>query len=166
MPKKEKPTTAVKPKPKKKKPRKKGVFKHFQFTGDDGVEYSLTKQQKLFVEHYLINNTNGTEAVIAAGYKVKNSRGFVDRKLASAISTENLSKPVICAYITVKLDEYGFNDDNIEKQHLFLVNQNSNLPTKQRAIDSFYKLKGKFAPEEKTVKHELTEELLDRIIKG
>jgi len=174
MSKKEKPKKTVKLRSKiKKKTVKKppANSRFFKFTGDDGKKYSLTTLQKLFVECYLEFGANGTNAVIEAGYDVqfkKNGKptGGVNRNLASVISSENLLKPNICAYIAIKLEEYGFNDDNIEKQHLFLVNQHANLPTKQRAISDYYKLKGKYAPEEKKIKHELTQELLDRIIKG
>lgn len=174
MLKKEKPTQAVKVEPKTiKKPKKKPVTSlFFKFTGDDGVEYSLTKRQKLFVEYYLTFGANGVDAVIEAGYDVDykdkngNSNGTPNRKMASVIATQNLSKLNICAYITTKLEEYGFNDKNVEKQHLFLINQNADLTNKKSALDMFYKLKGKYAPEEHKVQHELTQEQLDRIIKG
>lgn len=176
MSKKEKPKKAVKAraktikKPVKKTPKKRVTSRFFKFTGDDGREYSLTKKQKLFVEYYMITGANGVNAIIEAGYDVwkKDKHGnqlYPNRKLAAVLAYENLIKPNICAYITTKLNEYGFNDKNVEKQHLFLMNQNADLTNKRGAIDMFYKLQGKYAPEEKNVKHELTQELLDRIIK-
>jgi len=172
----EKPKVAAKvPAKATKSPRKKAVNSlFFKFTGDDGIEYSLTKKQKLFVEHYLLNNTNGIEAAIAAGYDVqfkKNGKptGQINRRQASAIASENLYKPDICAYITIKLDQYGFNDKNVEKQHLFLVNQNSDLANKRGALDMYYKLKGRYAPIETetktTIKFEnLNDDELDKAI--
>jgi hypothetical protein len=81
--------------------------------------------------------------VFEAGYKVK------DPRVAAAISSENLRKPHIMAYIDSLLVEYGFNDDNVEKQHLFVLNQYADLQAKNKAIDMFYKLKGTYAPEKK-----------------
>jgi len=106
----------------KRKPR------FFKFTGLDGKDYSLTFQQKLFVEKYLEFKGNGVEAIIEAGYDVEykkngKSTGVTNRKLAAVMAYENLIKPNISAYITLKLEEYGFNDDNVAKQHLFLINQ-------------------------------------------
>lgn len=139
--------------------------RYFKFTGKDGIEYTLTKYQKLFVEEYLSNNTNGTNAAISAGYKIKKKNGVPSRTVASAIAAENLSKPSIYAYKTIKLKESGFNDKNVGKQHLFLVNQNSDLMNKRAAIDMYYKLTGAYAPEAKSIKYDLTQEILDRIIK-
>ena len=165
----EKPKGAAKVITKATKPPRKKVLisRFFKFTGDDGVEYSLTKRQKLFVDHYLINNTNGVDAIIAAGYDVsykdkkgKPNGGF-NRKLAAVLSYENLTKPHICAYITIKLDQYGFNDKNVEKQHLFLVNQNADLANKRGALDMYYKLKGKYAPIETETKTTIKFESLD-----
>jgi hypothetical protein len=48
-----------------------------------------TYKQGRFAKAYVEEAGNGPEAVIKAGYKVKS------RKTASAISTENLSKPVV-----------------------------------------------------------------------
>ena len=87
----------------------------FKFTGLDGKEYSLTLQQKLFVEEYLEWKGDGVEAIIEAGYNVnyKNKKGedtgVPNRKLAAVIASQNLIKLNICAYVTLKLDEYGFN---------------------------------------------------------
>lgn len=50
---------------------------------------ALTKKQKLFVEGYLID-LNATQAAIRAGYSPET---------AQQMGSENLSKPVICAYI-------------------------------------------------------------------
>ena len=123
----------------------------FKFTGLDGKEYSLTLQQKLFVEEYLEWKGDGVEAIIEAGYNVnyKNKKGedtgVPNRKLAAVIASQNLIKLNICAYVTLKLDEYGFNDDNIAKQHLFLINQFADLNAKKGGIDMFYKRFGKYA---------------------
>lgn len=112
----------------------------FTFTGTDGIEYSLTLKEKAFCEAYLDHRGNGVKAAIKAGYKVKN------RLVAAAIATENLSKPHIFQYVALKLEEYGFTDAGVEKQHLFLLNQHADLKSKAKAVDMFYKRRGAYAP--------------------
>ena len=41
------------------------------------------------------------------------------------------------------LDARGFNDTHVDKQHLFLINQMSDLPTKLGAIREYNKVKGR-----------------------
>lgn len=113
----------------------------FKFTGLDGIEYTLTLKEKLFCEYYLKFKGSGIDAIYEAGYKPKNAR------VAASMAYENLIKPDISAYITLKLEEFGFNDDSVTKQHLYLINQFGDLNAKKGAIDMFYKLKGKYAPE-------------------
>lgn len=55
----------------------------------------LTDKQKRFCEEYLID-LNATQAAIRAGYS---------KKTANRIGTENLSKPVIKAYIEQRMAE-------------------------------------------------------------
>ena len=133
----------------------------FKFVGLDKVQYSLTEQQKLFVEYYLTYGANGIDAVINAGYDVtfksKRGNGGINRKLAYVIASENLVKPNIVAYCNLRLDEYGYNDSNVERQHNFLLNQNSDLGAKARAIDMMYKKRGEYAPEKVDVRHLLDE---------
>lgn len=117
-------------------PGEKGFFK---YTGLDGNEYSLTLKEKAFCIAYLEFKGNGVDAVFEAGYKAKNSL------VAAQIAYENLIKPDIFNYVNLLLEEYGFKDDNVEKQHLFLLNQMGDLKSKGRAVDMFYRLKGKYA---------------------
>jgi phage terminase small subunit len=49
----------------------------------------LRPKQRKFVEKYIENGGNGTQAVIDAGYDVK------DRRVAGVVSSENLAKPMI-----------------------------------------------------------------------
>ncbi|GAB7568096.1 MULTISPECIES: terminase small subunit [unclassified Gemella] len=55
----------------------------------------LTLKQQRFADEYIISG-NATKAAIKAGYS---------EKTANRIATENLSKPVIKAYIDERLDE-------------------------------------------------------------
>jgi hypothetical protein len=128
----------------------------FSFVGrTDGKTYTLQVKQKDFADYYLEFKGDGVEAIIEAGYDVnyKNKKGedtgVPNRKLASVMAYENLRKPHIIAYINSKLEEYGFNDDSVEKQHLFLLNQHADLKTKMKAVDIFYKVRGKYPKEAK-----------------
>lgn len=135
---------------------KKGIFK---FKGLDRKEYKLSLKEKRFCEAYLEFFGNGVDAVFEAGYKVKNAL------VAKSVAYENLTKPHIIAYIDLKLEEYGYDDKNVEKQHLFTLNQFADLAAKNKAIDMYYKRKGLYAPEkfEGAVKTILDEEQVDEI---
>ena len=43
--------------------------------------------------------------------------------------------------ITALLEEDGFNDANVDKQHLFLINQHADFSTKMKGIEHYNKLK-------------------------
>jgi len=140
--------------------------KLLEFTGLDGKNYHLTFKQKKFCLKYLELYGNGTQACIEAGYNCYTAGGNISYRLAAAIASENLTKPNIYAYVNLKMEEYGFNEDNVMKQHLFLINQHADLPAKAKGIDMFYKIKGSYAPE----KHQTdfsarVEEALDRLSK-
>ena len=55
----------------------------------------MTPKQQMFCDEYLID-LNATQAAIRAGYS---------KKTANRIATENLSKPVIKAYIAARMAE-------------------------------------------------------------
>jgi len=118
----------------------------FSYISDkDGKTYTMTLKEQLFCDYYLEFKGDGVDAVYEAGYEVKNA------KVAAAISYENLRKPNLIAYIDSKLEECGFNDESVKKQHLFLLNQHADFKTKAKAIDMFYRLKGDYAPEKKEI---------------
>lgn len=106
----------------------------------DGKTYKLTFKEREFCEYYLEFKGDGVDAVLEV-FDVTNP------KVAAAMAYEYLRKPHLIAYINSKLEEYGFNDDNVLKQHLFLLNQDADLKSKSKAIDMFYRLKGTYAPE-------------------
>lgn len=124
----------------------------FYFKGIDGADYKINLRQKLFVECYLINGAVGMQAIIDAGYDVNykdkdgNDTGRPNYKLAAVMASENLVKPNISAYINANLERFGYSDKNVERQHLFIMNQTGNLDVKARGIDMFYKIKGTYAP--------------------
>lgn len=63
-------------------------------TGVDG----LTTKQRLFVESYLSNGFNATEAARAAGYKGNDNT-------LSSVGYENLRKPEIAAVVALRVNE-------------------------------------------------------------
>lgn len=119
----------------------------YRFTGLDGKQYELTYKQRLFCEYYLEFSGNKINALIEAGYDIYvkdrngNSTGKINYGVAKNLASENLTKPNLCAYIALKLEEYGFTDENVEKQHLFLINQFDDLSSKAKGIDLYYKRK-------------------------
>lgn len=121
----------------------------------------LSLKQKLFCQAYVDTCGNGTEAVLRAGYNISNKNGHSDRNLAKSIASENLTKPYISAYIASLLEKVGFNDENVVAQHLFLINQHVDLGVKLRAIEMYYRLKGKYA---KSNDDSGTNEVLDQVI--
>ena len=107
----------------------------------------LTLKQCLFCQYYLETQGNGAEAVIKAGYGVTKESGQVDRRLAKSIASENLTKPHLLAYLNTLLDKTGLNDQMVSAHLAFLINQFGDLSVKLRAIDMYYKLHNKYAPE-------------------
>lgn len=129
---------------KNRKLAKESINEDFSYTSPlDGKTYTLTLKERLFCDAYLDFKGDGVQAIFEAGYDVKNA------KVAAAMAWENLRKPNLMAYINSKLEEAGFNDDEAYKQHLFLLNQHSDLKSKAKAIDMYYRLKGTYAPEKK-----------------
>lgn len=137
------------------KAKRDGVSKKFKFTGLDDKEYTITQKQKLFCEAYINPFWSGVDAVIEAGYNVykdKKKRKNPDRNMARVIASENLSKLNICAYLTVLLDDVDLNDQGVDKQMYYVINQFKDLNAKNRAISEYNKIRGRHAPE----KHEHT----------
>ena len=68
-------------------------------------------------------------------------------KTARSSASQILTTINVIERINELLEEQGFSDENVGKQHLFLLNQHDDKGVKMRAIDSYYKLKGKNAPD-------------------
>lgn len=134
-------TTTIK---KTKKPSKKIKTENrqgsFVFKGNDKRSYKIDFKQRQFCEKYIEFQGNGAEAYLEV-YKCKNIR------VAAALASRVLTYANIIAYIDKRLDEVGFCDDNVKKQHLFTLNQFADLSAKNKAIDMFYRIKGQYAPE-------------------
>lgn len=141
------------------KPKKEPIAKiektaaKFTFKGTDGKQYSMNMQKKLFCEKYLEFNGKGTQAYIAVYGPQKNGN------TAHVAASQLLTTPNVVAYINSMLDSEGFNDQNVTKQHLFLINQHGDLANKSRGVDMFYKLRGQYAPDR--IIHSIDEESID-----
>ena len=99
-----------------------------------------TTKQKLALDKIVENGGNIGKAMIAAGYSP-----------ATAKTPQKLTKTKGWKELMSK----NFSDDNVMKQHLFLINQHADLSAKTRAIDLYYKLKGRYA----TDKHQVDSEI-------
>lgn len=88
---------------------------------------------------------NGTQCYIEAYNPDTSKPNWY--KSANASAGRLLVNVNIIERINELLEKGGFNDENVSKQHLFLLNQHKELPVKMKAIDSYYKLTGKNAPE-------------------
>lgn len=106
-----------------------------------GEEYTLNEKEKKFCDAYLIFGAKGVDAVYEAGYDVANI------KVAYAIASENLRKPKIFNYISMHYEEHGFNDEDVTREHLFLIKQDAELAAKAKGLDMYYKKKGLYAPD-------------------
>jgi len=125
-------------------------IKQSLLAGKDGKTYSPQFKQKRFVECYIANGGNGAQAIIDAGYRINHrdkggkDTGVPNRKLAKVMAYQELRKPHITSLIDAKLENMGFTEEYVELQHLFLLNQRADLKMKAKAIDMYYKLKGKY----------------------
>lgn len=133
-----------------KKKRKAPIF---SFKGLDGKRYTITRKQKIFADYWLDFNNTGTDAAIKAGYGA--TKGGINRSIAASIASENLRKLHIINYITWKLKECGMTDELVEKHHLITLTQLNDLGAKNRSIDMFYKLRGKYPAEKHKVETEV-----------
>lgn len=142
-------------KPYRRKDKKKGqkeveINEDYSYVSSDGQTYKMSYKMKKFCDSYLELYGSGVDAIYAAGYEPK------DRKIASAMAYEFLRYPHCIAYVNDHLVEYGFNDNNVDKQHLFIMNQHADFQAKSKAIDMYYKLTGKYAAEKRDLKGEVT----------
>lgn len=107
----------------------------------------LTFEQEEFCHAYVSPEKeifgNGTECYLLiygpiheARYKKK-----MDRRVAAACASRLLTNVKIIDKINGMLDSAGFNDHNVDKQHLFLLNQYGDLRAKLGAVKEYNSLK-------------------------
>lgn len=94
----------------------------------------LTPKQAKYVKEYIKNDGNGTKAALAA-YNVKNEQ------TASAISTENLRKPLIAESLIKAAERMGVTEEKI-MQPVVDALDNENLDMRLKGHDRIVKLIG------------------------
>ncbi len=62
-------------------------------------------------------------------------------EVACVLASKELSKVKVIGRINELLETGGFNDTNVDKQHLFLINQHADLKTKMAAIKEYNTVK-------------------------
>ena len=106
----------------------------------------LTLKQERFCQMYVSEKFfgNGTRAYQEA-YKKKDPDTGKEIKVLYGIAgtgaKDNLIKPNIVKRINVLLEKEGFSNENVDKQHLFLINQHADFKTKMSAIKEYNVLK-------------------------
>lgn len=133
----------------------------------DLLNEELAENEKLFVEQYFSQSSdtfgNGTQSVINAFGEAmfKTDTGSINYNFAGVKSYELLRTPKIYMAGKELLNKQGFNDNSVEAQHSFLINQSADMGVKARAIDMYYKLVGRYIE-----KHETKVEVVDKLPEG
>lgn len=84
---------------------------------------------------------NGTQSYVVAYEINKSQRNWY--KVAQGQASRLLSNEKICKRINELLDGQGYNDENVRKQHTFLLNQQTDLTTKLGAVKEYNRVTGK-----------------------
>jgi len=131
----------------------------------------LNPKQEKFCQLYATEAEffgNGVQAYIEAYEPSQSSRNWYASAQASA--SRLLSKVIICERINQLLEEAGLNDQNVDKQLLFLINQHADFKSKTAAIREYNKLKSRIKDKteiEVTHKYEdMTDEQLEAALKA
>jgi len=120
---------------------------------------TLTLKQEEFTQTWLDTKGNGTEAALVAfdieGKEILENRPLEMKdkeynaersrieNVASSMATEYLRKPDIIKRIDELLEERGFTDEAVKREHFKLLTSHKD-EIKVKAIDSYYKIKGKY----------------------
>lgn len=113
------------------------IEKEKNFEDDSKVKKQLTTKQKLFCQYYASPEyfANWVQAYMKAYW--------VEYDTAKTSASRYLRNDNICLHIASLLDDNGFNDANVDKQLLFLINQNDDFAAKRSAIAEYNKLKSR-----------------------
>lgn len=104
----------------------------------------LNPKQEKFCQLYATDTEffgNGVQAYIEAyGPDTSKPNWY---KTAAAAASRLLTNVKVCDRINELLEEQGLNDQNVDKQLLFLINQHADFKSKVAAIREYNKLKGR-----------------------
>lgn len=138
---------ATKAEKKKEQIEKKAQSLAVYYRNPSPVGEKLNVQQiefcQLFTDYNIELFGNGARcylAVYGAEYFRKN-RERMEYSVAASAASRLLTNVKIIAYINTLLEEGGFNDVNIDKQLLFIINQNGDLRAKLGGIREFNNLR-------------------------
>lgn len=111
------------------------------------TEQGLNLQQEEFCQLFIKPDSeffgNGTQSYLKAygDEYTKRTGKEMSYKTAQVQAYQALRSPKIINRINELLEASGFNEQNVDKQHLFLINQYADLKTKLGAIKEFNVLK-------------------------
>lgn len=105
----------------------------------------MTVKQQIAATKLVENGGNIGKAMIAAGYSP---------------ATAKTPKKLTATKAWGELMDKMFNDEEIRRQHSFLINQFTDLGVKAKAIDMYYKVSGKYT---ENPANEQTQASLDEI---
>ena len=121
------------------------------------TEYGLNLQQEEFCKFYTNSEAidrelfgNGVQCYLAVYGEeyFKKYKRRMKYEAALAMSSRLLTNVKVIDRVNVLLEEGGFNDQNVDKQHLFLINQHADLKTKLGAIREYNSLKSRIKQNE------------------
>ena len=121
----------------------------------------LTEKEELFCQLYVMN-FNRIDAVIEA-YDIDRSKQHW-RSTASSIAGENLLKPALNRRIRELLTEYHLNDEAVDSEMAFVIQQNANLPAKNKAIEIYNKLGNRYEEHNKVKFGDTDREGLEKLL--
>lgn len=84
---------------------------------------------------------NGRAAASEAGYNG-------GAKILRVVASQNLTNPNLLAYIRTLLDKSGLNDETVDLELLWAMQQSANIPGKVQAIREYNRVRGRLAPQE------------------
>lgn len=108
----------------------------------------LNLKQEEFCQLYVNGDKelfgNGTQCYLQVyGLTDKKTGKTISYLAAMANASRLLRNDKVLKRINELLEVGGFNDENIDKQHLFLINQHADLKTKMAAIKEYNALKSR-----------------------
>ena len=113
------------------------------------TERGLTLMQEEFCQAFLNRDVelygNGTKAYLATYGKrhFEKTGKQMKYEVAASLATETLKKTYVIERINKLLETGGLNDENVDRQLLFVVNQSADLSSKIRGISEYNKLKAR-----------------------
>lgn len=132
----------------------------------------LNYKQELFCRYYIETCGNKTKSALLAfsitnrelalamieGEKLSDAQKTLATAgyfVGSVMGSEYFEKPHIKQRIEELIETEYFTDGITKREHVKILLQDKDLSTKKGAIEMYYKLKGKFAPEKQEVTHSI-----------